>query len=396
MRVNLMRNIDYWIGTPICFFLSIFYKLEKAIVSKKLPEQILPKKIIFLEFSEIGSAVLGYPAMKMTKQRYPQAKLYFWIFKRNEEGVHMLDIISKENVITTREENFWTLFIDTIRNLWWIWHEKIDVMIDMELFSRFTGILGYLTGAKIRVGFYRFTLEGLYRGNLHTHKVMYNPYMHISKNFIALIESIRFSEDRPLVKVPLNGYRLNLPKIKPSQESQQRLWSKLKQEDKRINEKNKIVILNVEGSQPLPLRRWRLENYINLARKLLENSKIFIVVIGTRFQKFLPEDKCSINLMGKTTIRELIDLFNISDLLISHDSGAIHLASLTEINIIALFGPETPLLYGPLTSKKKILYSNFACSPCISAYNHRKSVCENNKCLKAITPQQVYNVVKEL
>jgi len=69
----------------------------------------------------------------------------------------------------------------------------------------------------------------------------------------------------------------------------------------------------------------------------------------------------------------------------------VHLASLTEINIIALFGPEAPLLYKPLSDKSIILYKDFACSPCLSAYNYRSSACKDNICLRAITVDEVYN-----
>ena len=102
-----------------------------------------------------------------------------------------------------------------------------------------------------------------------------------------------------------------------------------------------------------------------------------------------------IDLAGRTSMEDLLDLFSVSDLFISHDSGPVHFASLTRINMVVLFGPETPVCYAPLSPNATVLYSNFACSPCVSAYNHRSSACDNNKCLQAIRVEDVYGAASK-
>ncbi len=403
VNVNFARNIDYWFGIPICFILSIFNTIQKIFIPRN-PEKFEPRKIMFLELSEIGSVILGYSAIKKAKEMFPNAKLYFWIFQVNQDSIRILDIIPNENIITMRNDNLLYLFRDILRNLWHIWKEDIDVIIDMELFSRFSSILSYLSGAKIRVGFYKFSLEGLYRGNLHTHKIIYNPYMHINKNFLALVYSLEsHTKEMPLLKISLMSYETTVPKVKSSREGEEHIWCKLKEINDQIDRKNKIVILNPGFNELLSIRRWPLENYIELAKRLLNDRQIFIVIIGVVLRPFARE-KISleianphfINLIGKTSVAELIDLYNISTLLISHDCGAPHIASLTDVNIIALFGPETPILYSPLTPHKKVLFADFACSPCITAYNHRHSVCKNNRCMKAITVDEVYAIAQKI
>jgi ADP-heptose:LPS heptosyltransferase len=401
MKINSIRKADYWFGVPACFVLSLIYKIQKMFIHKE-SEANVPKKIMFLELSEMGSAILAYSAIEEVKKSYPGAKLYFWIFKKNQDSVRMLNIMPKENIIIMRDENFLLLLTDLIKNLRWIWKEHIDVIIDMELFSRFSSILSFLSGAKTRVGFWKFTLEGLYRGNIHTHKVMYNPYIHISKNFLSLAQSLKSSpEEIPLLKMSLENCITTVAKIKSSNEAVENIWQELKEINKQICEQNKIVILNPGVNEVLPLRRWPIENYIGLTKRLLIDPKVFVVIIGVGSQS--PDEKtiCQqisnqrfINFMGKTTVQKLIDLYNISTLLISHDSGATNLATLTSINIVVLFGPETPILYAPLAPNKLVLYSNLACSPCITAYNHRRSVCKDNKCLKGITVEQVYDSAK--
>ena len=79
--------------------------------------------------------------------------------------------------------------------------------------------------------------------------------------------------------------------------------------------------------------------------------------------------------------------------MVTNDSGPAHFASLLQLRTVVLFGPETPRLYSPIGNKHKILYANFACSPCVSVYNGKKSPCNDNRCLKAITVDEVLREV---
>ena len=93
MKINLARNIDYWLGIPICFFLSVLCRLRKISRLGQDRTKIFPKKIMFIELSEMGSVILSYSAMKKVREMYPEAELYFWIFKDNQESVHILNIM---------------------------------------------------------------------------------------------------------------------------------------------------------------------------------------------------------------------------------------------------------------------------------------------------------------
>ncbi len=398
MRPYFARKIDYWMGRPLCFSLSVLDKIKTVFIRKR--EEFVCRKIMFVELSEMGAVILGYSAIKKAQQLYPDSKIYFLIFKENAESVYVLNILSKENVFTIRSKNLWVLFIDTMKVLRKIRREKIDVVIDMELFSRFSSALSYLSGAKTRVGFYKFSLEGLYKGNLYTHRVMYNAYMHISKNFLALIHSLKSPrKDMPLFNLSLIEDKTEVPKIKIDNSGKENIWKKIKENNRYVRKDNKLVILNLGLGEHLPLRRWPLENYIKLADSLVQEPNIFVILISLKFEskevlkKLLDSPRC-ISLMGNLTLGELIDLFNVSDLLVTHDSGAGNIASLTNISLISLFGPETPLLYEPIVTNKTVIYKDLICSPCFSAYNHRHSLCKNNLCLKNITVDEVYKAAR--
>ncbi len=100
-----------------------------------------------------------------------------------------------------------------------------------------------------------------------------------------------------------------------------------------------------------------------------------------------------VDLTGYTkSIRELLMLMHASRLLITNDGGPSHFATVTPIQTMVFFGPETGKLYGPLGTRNTVLESGIACSPCLSAYNHRLTFCDgDNQCLKRIAPDPVLN-----
>ena len=71
---------------------------------------------------------------------------------------------------------------------------KIDTVVDMELFSRYSGLLTGLSGARRRVGFHKFHAEGLYRGEMLTHRVNHNGHIHMAKNFICMVNALLAAE----------------------------------------------------------------------------------------------------------------------------------------------------------------------------------------------------------
>jgi len=78
--------------------------------------------------------------------------------------------------------------------------------------------------------------------------------------------------------------------------------------------------------------------------------------------------------------------------MVTNDSGPGHFAAVTDMPTFVIFGPETPALYGSL-GKTTPIFAGLACSPCVSASNHRKTACKDNVCLQVIQPLQVFKAV---
>ena len=162
-------------------------------------------------------------------------------------------------------------------------------------------------------------------------------------------------------------------------------------------------MLNANASDIVPLRKWSLSNFVELGKRLLENAEITVVLTGSPEENEACADLALkidpdrvINFAGKTTFKELITLYSLSDLLVTNDSGPVHFASTTDIPIIALFGPETPKIFGPMSPHAKTISLGLACSPCISVFNQKKSSCTDNQCMKQITVEMVIQETQKI
>ena len=99
-------------------------------------------------------------------------------------------------------------------------------------------------------------------------------------------------------------------------------------------------------------------------------------------------DRC-VSIAGSFALADLPALFSLASLMVTNESGPAHFAAASGLPTIVLFGPETPELYRPLGNSTAI-YAGLACSPCVSASNHRKSACSDNICMRAISVDQVF------
>lgn len=398
MKVDTMRKVDFYLGVPLSFIATFIVKFFNFFKKKST----IVKKIVFIELSEMGSTILADPAMRKIRDHF-SAQLYFVIFSKNKVSLDLLKTVPKENIFVLRDNNILLLIWDAMRYLFWCRQQQFSVMIDLELFSRVTALLGGFSGAAFRVGFYKFHNEGLYRGNMLTHKVSYNPHIHISKNFIALVNAVISNNNEiPYSKTKITDDEITLPLIESNEESKSVIYQKIKAlAPDFLQEKNPIVLINPNASDLLPQRRWMPNYFETLIKKLIANfPDHYILLTGSPTEKTQAErictavgDKRCINFAGQTKFTQLIDLYNVSKVMVTNDSGPGHFAAITPLKTFVIYGPETPALYGSLGNSIPI-YAGLSCSPCVSASNHRKTPCQNNVCLKVLTPEIVYDIIK--
>jgi ADP-heptose:LPS heptosyltransferase len=400
MNIDLMRKVDYFAGVPLCLLATPLVKLA-SLFSEPLKNP--PKKVLFIELSEMGSAILVDPAMRKI-QTAANAELFFVIFRGNAASLRLLGTVPVSNVFTIRENNLVNLAIDSLRFLFWMRKNNIDTVIDLELFSRYSALLTGLCGAVKRVGFHAFYNEGLYRGAMLTHRVAYNPTLHIAKNFIALVNAaLSNQQERPYSKTLIEDSEIKLARAPVVQSTQVDIRERIREVFPSYDEtRHRIVLINPNASDLLPQRRWMPENFVTVMRDLLSKSDDLLVLItgapaereqAQALKAQVNHERC-VNFAGKQKLEELPALYQMAELMLTNDSGPGHFSSVTDLRTFVLFGPETPLLYGSLGNSTPI-YAGLACSPCVSAANHRKTPCSDNVCLQSIKPETVLLQLRE-
>jgi ADP-heptose:LPS heptosyltransferase len=397
-----IRKLDRGLGKFVCFALTALRRTANLFRSPRIP-QSPPKKILLVKMIEQGATVLAYRAVARAVEMVGRDNVYFWVFQDNREILEILDLIPRQNILVVRNHGFAAFSLDVIRTLRRIRRLKIDATVDMEFFARAPAIFAFLTGAQRRVGLHCFNSEGPYVGDLLTHRVQYNPYVHTATAYLMLVEALLADPaEQPLIKRHVPQADFSPPAFVPApgeRESVQTLLDNLA--GRPVS--RPLVLLNPNASDLLPLRRWPTDRFIELGKRLLEEyPQVTIGITGAaseadavlKIARAIGPENRVLSLAGKTSLRELLALYTMSDVLVTNDSGPGHFSSMTDVHSIVLFGPETPLLFGPLGRNSHVLSAHLACSPCATVMNHRYSSCNNNVCMQEIKLQQVYTEVQ--
>lgn len=397
----MMRGIDYFVGVPLCFVLSVLVRVFEALRGPRRSDG--PRNVLFIELSEMGSTIVASAAIRKVQEHHRGGRHGFVIFSKNAPSLRLLGMFDEEAICTIRDDSLVHMAVDLIGFIRFCRVRRFDVVIDLELFSRVSSILSLISGAGTRVGFDNYQGEGLYRGDHLTHRVHYNPYHHMAQNFMALIDAL--GDDPSAVPMPKRAIPVPALPVRVGTEPAAYQHVRRALESCVPITEGRTVVVNHDAGSLLPIRSWSVERFVELVGRLLAfDPKLVVVLMGIReseasahrIAEAVGDPRCA-SFVGRTrSLVDVIQLFHQSDLLITNDSGPAHFASLTPIPSITLFGPETPVLYGPLGPRAVHLYAGLACSPCLSALNHRNSPCTDNVCLQMIEVDEVFEHARRL
>jgi ADP-heptose:LPS heptosyltransferase len=396
MNVKVLQRSDRWVGVPLCFALTVM----RVLFGRSVPDcSRPPRSLLVVKLAEQGSTVLAHQALMRAVEIVGRENVYFIAFEDNRFILDALSVIPGKNVVVVSVKSFsaflWSMMaaIRRLRRL------KLDAAIDMEFFSRGSAALSFLSGATRRVGFHAFFGAGPYRGDLMTHRLLYNPHLHTSQTFLMLVEAVLCDPARlPTFGMTPPKASAELPQFAPAPDELAEVKQLLSRE---TGGHPPLILLNPNSGDLLPLRRWPAERYVELARLLLDKyPEIFVAFVGalgesgaaTELVRKVASSRC-FSLAGKTTLRQLLVLYTLAEVLVTNDSGPSHFAALTPVDVVTLFGPETPELFAARTLRNTVLWGNIFCSPCVNAYNNRQSPCRDNLCMQSIKVGQVFAAV---
>jgi ADP-heptose:LPS heptosyltransferase len=345
-HAHVLQWIDRRVGVPVCFLLTMVRRLGD-LFGRRGPAASC-RSVLFLKLAEQGSTVLAHEAIRTAVAHVGRENVCFLIFEENRFIVDLLGLIPPGNVLTVRTQSAWSMAASCCRQLIEIRRRRLDACIDLEFFSRSSAAIAYCTGAGRRVGFHAFFGEGPYRGDLLTHRVLYNPHLHTSRTFTSLVLALAADPEKlpTLAIVPPPSPALPLFRL--------------------LQEFAGLAVAFTGSPEEAP----RIEELVR--------------AVGS------PRCIC---LAGRTTLRQLVVVFGLAEVLVTNDSGPAHFAALTEIDVVSLFGPETPLLFAAPGPRSHTLWAGLACSPCLNAFNNRQTACRDNVCMQRITVDQVFEAV---
>ena len=399
MGISTMRLVDKWLALPGCVALTVARRLRDLGRHRAAPR---PRRIAFVKLAEQGSTVLAYSAVRRAVELVGRDQVFFVVLAENRFILDVLGLIPEDNVLTIRAHGVLVALRDAVAALRRLRRLGVDTALDLEFFARSTAALAYLSGATSRVGFHAFGGGGPYRGDLMTHRLLFNPHLHTAQTFRLMVDALEVPPERlPSFDLPPpEADDLPPPFIADAHETSAVLELLHGAGDGDAP----LVLLNPNCSDLLPLRAWPAGRYVELAQRLLSyDPRIRIVMTGSPAEREQAEtlvravgsDRC-ISIAGRTTLRELLAAYTMADVLVTNDSGPAHFATLTPVDVVTLFGPEHPDLFAARSPRNHVLWEGLPCSPCVSAYNDRTSPCRDNVCLQRISVDRVLGIVLDV
>lgn len=397
MKASTIRFVDRWLGIPTCAVLTLWRRL----FDRRRGDTPV-RRILFLKLVEQGATVLAAPALRKAVERVGAENVFFMVLEENRPILDMLEIVRPENVISIPKGGLLTTLGGLVAAIARVRRERIDSVLDFELFARSSAVLAYLTGAARRVGYHAYNGDGPWRGDLLTHRLVYSPQVHTLRAMLVQTAALWLDPaGLPALGIDVSSFDESIPRFRPAeaeaQEVRQTLCGLF-----GGREPQRFVLLNANASDLIPLRKWEGERYVDLAHRLLDaDPRLTIAFTGAPSEappidalvRQVADPRC-VSMAGKTTMRQLLVLYTLADVLVTNDSGPAHFAALTDVDIVTLFGPETPRLWGVLGPRSHVISLGLPCTPCVSAYNNRLSSCRNNLCMQGITVERVFDVVR--
>ncbi len=374
MKTETMRIIDRLAGTPLCKLFAVL-----APVFARTPGKDV---VVLCKFFGLGSICLSYPLI--AELRRQGKDIVYLTFSANEPMVRALAI---DHCICIDPTSPWRFLRDVLSAIRAIRALRPTAFLNLEFFSRFAAILSVLSGAGCRAGFHMLHLPV---GDLYTHRTNLNVYRNIAENYLHVGEEAGVITST----ATLASYIGEFP-YKP-------------QKPDSVKVIGDYIVLNAQSSETIQtLRSWPTEAWIKLIARLRASYPGHqLVLVGTtdgrdiyrEILRHFRNEPQIVNCIGKTTFDEFAGLIAHAEIVVSVDSGPLHLGAFMKRRTVGLFGPETPVLYGYDLPWVSNLYRNLICSPCLAIYDAKKSVldCQDNQCMKQITDEQVYAEIERL
>ncbi len=356
------------------------------------PQSFHPRRILVIRLDLIGDLVLSLTVVRLLKRTYPEAEIDLLAIPSSAKVVAQDPDLTE---VISYDPNIWRRPQALLRSQNWREAQALRQRLHarhydlaVSVFGSWAGILAVLSGAKRRVGFGLESYPGFMTDSVagqhwdlrdHKHEVDY--CLELAHAAGATIEP----DDR-------------IPQLHVSLQARLEVEQLLLQEGVDLD---KPLIACHVSSNNGQSKRWPTPYWATLIDRIIKEDGFNVVLTGAPNDLPLIQEVIRrthgrpINMAGKTTLTQLAALLQRADLLITGDSGPMHIAAAVGMPLIAIHGPTDPALSGPISPKATVLRNDIWCSPCYNAAGPADCRFYTTQCMKNITPDQVFATIHE-
>jgi ADP-heptose:LPS heptosyltransferase len=349
-----LKNLDKYVGVPLLFFFSIIR------VKRKLPNSI--RNIGIMLVPAIGDIILISGLLEEIKQKY------------NNSTIHLFVPSDYENVLLLikKYDSFTKINLSNpIKTLGLVRKNTFDIFIDASQWARLPALISVLSKSRYTIG---FKSKGQGKHFAFDKAVEHSSKVHEFLNLKGLF----FSNSDELNDIPMLNIDYNIP----------------------IDEKKIIIHIAPSGSKSerkeLPIHHWKIIVEYLLKKDLniyftgseADKNKIDNLIDTFKSEKLF-------NVAGTLSITETAKLLKSSKLVISVNTGTMHIASFLRCNLIAIHGPTNSQRWGPLNDNSIVINSPYPEAPCLDLGFDYNCKDRDGKCMKAIKPEIIIEGIEK-
>lgn len=388
MNYRTKLFVDRFIGPPVGFISNIAALLAGAVLRRDHSFRPLDgKEVIICKIVGMGSIVEFAPSLKALKRKYPSAKVTFVTSSSNAECMQMLgDYV--DDVLFINDRNLAGLILSTYSVIFRMIRKKADTFINLEVYSYFTTFLSLLSLARNRYGYYRKSTA--FRKGIDTHHVYFNTKKPIREVYAEVMKSIGVTEIDHSTVFPFYISKDQMTIV----------------DEFLCNTKvDRFVIINSNASDLMPERKWEVENWKIVIQHFIRNTNFTVLLSGSLPENRIVADNFKhelatftdrvCNIAGQFKLDAFVFLLQKTEMIISNDSGPLHLAFSQHTKSVSLWGPTDPAHLSIKRPFNRDVYKNVYCSPCLH-HADRPPCNGNNICMKQISAMEVIEKAIEL
>ncbi|MBN1688200.1 MAG: lipopolysaccharide heptosyltransferase II [Candidatus Omnitrophica bacterium] len=364
------------------FAIKLREKVEKEFSLEQMTKKTLEvyqeikkqEKILIIKLGAVGDLILGVPSFRMIRERFPHAFISLLVDRDLAPLISSCPYLNEVIPVDRKKLNQFSYLLRVAKKLR---QEGFDRSVDLQN-SKWTHLLAFFSGIAKRYGFRRGKFGFLVNRPDHGFDVVESPVKH---------------QFRILSKLGISELDEKL-ELWPDPESERKIEEVLPRG--RVSNVPYRIGLVLGSSNKWPTKRWPLSSYYELSKNLMNRWPCQIFLIGTETDidwrsVFRDIDQNRVmDMMGKTSLKDLVSLISRLDVLVTGDTAPLHVASAVRTRVVALFGPTDPKRHVPNTQGITVLYRSLACQPCYRGECHHE---EKLACLNHISAHEVMDAV---